>query len=84
MTRLSIHEIESHYPVHKSNGYSNVRAYWVPISLRETLLNLYREAGIKVRIRYRGSRIHSIGREMLLTSRSTLAKEIYRAGIYRI
>ena len=64
MTRLSIHEIEAHYPVHKSNGYSNVRAYWVPISLRETLLNLYREAGIKVRIRYRGSRIHSVGREM--------------------
>ena len=64
MTRLTIQEIEAHYPVLKSNGYSNVCAYWVPISLRETLLNLYREAGIKVRLRYRGSRIHSVGREM--------------------
>lgn len=63
MTRLTISEIESHYPP-ANTKYGDVRAYWVPISLRETLLQLYKESGVKVRLRYRGPRAQSIGREM--------------------
>jgi hypothetical protein len=39
-------------------------AYWVPIEMRECVLAAYRNAGISVRIRFRGSRIDSVGREM--------------------
>ena len=39
-------------------------AYWIPIEMRQKVLAAYRDAGISVRLRYRGSRIKSIGREM--------------------
>jgi hypothetical protein len=39
-------------------------AYWVPIEMRERVLSAYRAAGIPIRIRFRGSRIQSVGREM--------------------
>jgi hypothetical protein len=39
-------------------------AYWVPIALRERVLAAYRTAGIPIRIRYRGPRVQSVGREM--------------------
>lgn len=42
----------------------NALAYWIPISMRERVLNAYREAGTPIRIRFRGSRIASVGREM--------------------
>ena len=38
--------------------------YWMPIGFREKVLAAYRAAGIPVRLRYRGSRIASVGREM--------------------
>jgi hypothetical protein len=36
----------------------------VPIALREEVLSAYASAGIPVRLRYRGSRIESVGRAM--------------------
>ena len=39
-------------------------AYWVPIAMRERVLASYRDAGIPIRIRFRGPRAHSIGRRM--------------------
>lgn len=44
--------------------HANVRAYWVPITLREEVLRMYADAGIPVRLRYRGPRAQSVGREM--------------------
>jgi hypothetical protein len=39
-------------------------AYWLPIAMRERVLAAYREAGWPIRIRFRGSRKASVGREM--------------------
>lgn len=60
-----IQHIESNYPVlRKANPYYDVLAYWIPIELRTHVLAAYRDAGIPVRIRFRGSRKASVGREM--------------------
>lgn len=61
---MSIANIESHYPAREFRSYHGVRAYWVPIELREQVLEGYRAAGIPVRLRYRGPRAQSVGREM--------------------
>jgi len=58
---VTISEIETTYA---APATQNAVAYWVPIELRETVLSAYRAAGIPVRIRFRGSRIASVGREM--------------------
>ena len=63
MTAITISSIETTY-LAPATSYADVRAYWVPISLRETVLNLYRQAGIPVRLRYRGPRSQSVGRAM--------------------
>jgi hypothetical protein len=60
---MTISEIESTYS-DPGDFIGHVRAYWVPIELRETVLSLYRQAGIRIRIRFRGSRKASVGREM--------------------
>ena len=56
-----INYIESIYETPK-NQYAI--AYWVPIVLREKVLSTYREEGIPIKIRFRGSRAASVGREM--------------------
>ena len=63
---LNIDQIESSYvvPADRTNGYADVRAYWVPMKYYEDVLKAYRDAGIKIRPRFRGSRIQSVGREM--------------------
>lgn len=58
---MTISEIETTYA---APATQNAVAYWVPIELRETVLSAYRAAGIPIRIRFRGSRIASVGREM--------------------
>lgn len=58
---MTISEIETTYA---APATQNAVAYWVPIELREMVLSAYRAAGIPVRIRFRGSRIASVGREM--------------------
>jgi hypothetical protein len=40
------------------------RAYHVPMSMRNEVLEAYKSAGIKIRIRYRGPRLEAIGRIM--------------------
>lgn len=60
---MTIEQIESTYTV-PAGSYDSARAYWVPVELREQVLAAYRSAGIPVRLRYRGSRIASVGREM--------------------
>ena len=60
---MTIEQIESTY-IAPANFHAAVRAYWVPIALREQVLAAYRDAGIPIRIRFRGPRAHSVGREM--------------------
>jgi len=59
-----IEDIEYGYLVLKSNGYSDVKAYWVPMQFYNNIRNAYKDAGIKIRIRFRGPRKDSVGREM--------------------
>lgn len=59
-----IEDIEYGYPVLKSNGYSEVKAYWVPMQFYENIRCAYKDAGIKIRIRFRGPRKDSVGRLM--------------------
>ena len=47
-----------------SNWTNKVYAYKVPIELREYVLKLFRDEGIPVKLRYRGSRTKSVGRVM--------------------
>lgn len=63
--------IEKAYPAPKRHY---AVAYHVPIQLREKVLEAYRDMGIKVRLRYRGPRAVSIGREM---------KKCHGLGTYR-
>ena len=55
---LTIAQIESSYlvPADRTNGYADVRAYWIPIRYHADVLRAYREAGIKIRTRFRGPR----------------------------
>ncbi len=53
---LTVAQIESSYPVLKSNGYSDARAYWVPMAYHADVLKAYRACGIKIRTRFRGPR----------------------------
>jgi hypothetical protein len=58
---LTIEQINQSYPA--PSGDIAI-AFWIPMSYREDVLKAYRDAGIKVRIRYRGPRKQSIGRIM--------------------
>ena len=61
MSNVEIQALESLFPAPLGQ---NAVAYWVPIAMREKVLAAYRSAGIPVRLRYRGSRTASVGREM--------------------
>ena len=61
---LTVEQIEASYPVQHGGKWVHVSAYWVPICYRDDVLKAYRDAGIPVRIRYRGPRTPSVGREM--------------------
>lgn len=63
---LTVAQIESTYivPADRTDGYSDVRAYWIPINLLEEVRAAYRAAGTTIRVRYRGPRTVSIGRTM--------------------
>jgi hypothetical protein len=58
---LAVAALEHLFPA--PDGHRAV-AYWIPIEMRQKVLADYRDLGISVRLRYRGSRIKSIGREM--------------------
>ena len=59
----NITKFESAYPP-KSFRTDKVLAYWIPIEHRDDVLREYRVLGKKIRLRYRGPRAVSIGREM--------------------
>ena len=61
---MTIEQIEAEYPARSFRNHYTVRAYWVPIALRKEVLCAYASAGIPVRLRYRGSRVESVGRAM--------------------
>jgi len=61
MSNVEIQALESLFPA--PLGQTAV-AYWVPIEMRDRVLAAYRAAGIPIRIRFRGPRVESIGREM--------------------
>ena len=56
MMNLTVAQIETSYPVLNTNGYAHVRAYWIPIRYHADVLKAYRDAGIKIRTRFRGPR----------------------------
>jgi hypothetical protein len=58
---MNIKQIESKFTV-PSYHTKEVCAYNVPVELRDEVLDAYRAAGIKIRLRYRGPRVDSIGR----------------------
>lgn len=61
MSNVETQALESLFPA--PIGHDAV-AYWVPIAMRERVLAAYRDAGIPIRIRFRGSRAASVGRLM--------------------
>ena len=76
---ITIEQIESSYPVGKSNGYSDVKAYWIPMRFYEDVRDAYKDAGIKIRLRFRGSRVQSIGRLMPRLDGSTYRRTRHQA-----
>jgi hypothetical protein len=82
---LTVAQIESTYPVpaHGTNmPYHPVRAYHVPIELRDEVLAAYAAAGIKPRLRYRGPRAQSVGRAMPRLDGTTYPRNRYQAQSY--
>lgn len=79
MTNVEIQALETLFPA--PLGQKAV-AYWLPIAMREKALAAYRAAGIPVRIRYRGSRVASVGREMPTLSGGTYKRNRYQAQSY--
>ena len=79
---LTVEQIESTYNVPAeglADSYYPVLAYWVPIELREQVLAAYRETNTRVRLRYRGPRAVSIGREMTRNDNTTYLRSRHRA-----
>ena len=62
-----------------ADSYYPVLAYWIPIELLEDVRAAYRAAGTTIRVRYRGPRTVSIGREMIRTDKSTYLRSRHRA-----
>ena len=78
--KITIEQIESSYPVIKSNGYSDVKAYWIPMRFYEDVRDAYKDAGIKIRLRFRGSRVQSVGRAMPCLDGSTYRRTRHQAN----
>jgi hypothetical protein len=62
-----------------ADSYYPVLAYWIPIELLEDVRAAYRAAGTTIRVRYRGPRTVSIGREMIRTDKTTYLRSRHRA-----
>ena len=62
-----------------ADSYYPVLAYWIPIELLEDVRAAYRAAGTTIRVRYRGPRTVSIGREMIRTDKTTYTRSYHRA-----
>jgi hypothetical protein len=61
MSQVETNAIETLFPAPSDH---DAVAYWIPIAMRERVLAAYRAVGTPIRIRFRGSRIESVGRLM--------------------
>jgi hypothetical protein len=79
---LTVEQIESTYNSHGyglANSYYPVLAYWIPIAKLEEVRAAYRAAGTTIRVRYRGPRAVSVGREMSRPDKTTYTRSYHRA-----
>ena len=79
---LTIEQIESTYNAPAeglANSYYPVLAYWIPIEKLEEVRAAYRASDTTIRIRYRGPRTVSVGREMSRHDKTTYTRSYHRA-----
>ena len=77
---ITVDYIEKYWPLPvEFKTYARPIAYWVPIELRKQTLAAYRKIGTRVRLRYRGPRSISIGREMTRNDKTTYLRSRHRA-----
>jgi hypothetical protein len=79
---LTVEQIQNTYNVPAeglANSYYPILAYWIPIEKLEEVRNAYRTAGTTIRVRYRGPRTVSVGREMSRPDKTTYTRSYHRA-----
>jgi hypothetical protein len=79
---LTVEQIQNTYTVPAeglADSYYPVLAYWIPIEKLEEVRNAYRAAGTTIRVRYRGPRAVSVGREMSRPDKTTYTRSYHRA-----
>jgi hypothetical protein len=79
---LTVEQIQNTYNVPAeglANSYYPVLAYWIPIEKLEEVRNAYRTGGTTIRVRYRGPRTVSVGREMSRPDKTTYTRSYHRA-----
>jgi hypothetical protein len=79
---LTVEQIEFTYGVPAfatGQNYYPVLAYWIPIAKLEEVRAAYRAAGTTIRVRYRGPRTVSVGREMSRPDKTTYTRSYHRA-----
>ncbi len=79
---LTVEQIEFTYGVPAfatRQNYYPVLAYWIPIAKLEEVRAAYRDAGTTIRVRYRGPRTVSVGREMSRPDKTTYTRSYHRA-----
>jgi hypothetical protein len=79
---LTVEQIQNTYNVPAeglADSYYPVLAYWIPIEKLEEVRNAYRTAGTTIRVRYRGPRTVSVGREMSRPDKTTYTRSYHRA-----
>ena len=79
---LTVEQIEFTYGVPAfatGQTYYPVLAYWIPIAKLEDVRAAYRAAGTTIRVRYRGPRTVSVGREMTRNDKTTYTRSYHRA-----
>ena len=79
---LTVEQIQNTYAVPAeglADSYYPVLAYWIPIEKLEEVRNAYRAAGTAIRVRYRGPRTVSVGREMSRPDKTTYTRSYHRA-----
>ena len=79
---LTVEQIEFTYGIPAfatGKNYYPVLAYWIPIELLEDVRASYRAAGTTIRVRYRGPRTVSVGRQMSRPDKTTYTRSYHRA-----